>query len=53
MQLWKHRQRQQPLTPDALLERYLIYTNYVILYLYLIYLKPGLSFIHGLKDFLP
>ena len=33
IQLWKHRQRQQPPTPDALLERYLIYTNYVILYL--------------------
>ena len=32
-QLWKHRQRQQPPTPDATLERYLIYTNYVILYL--------------------
>ena len=25
--------RQQPPTPDATLERYLIYTNYVILYL--------------------
>ena len=33
IQLWKHRQCQQPPTPDALLERYLIYTNYVILYL--------------------
>ena len=33
IQLWKHRQRQQPPTPDATLERYLIYTNYVILYL--------------------
>ena len=32
-QLWKHRQCQQPPTPDATLERYLIYTNYVILYL--------------------
>ena len=33
IQLWKHRQHQQPPTPDVLLERYLIYTNYVILYL--------------------
>ena len=26
IQLWTHRQRQQPPTPDTTLERYLIYT---------------------------